>query len=201
MNNIHLYGAGGHAKVIIDIIQSLNNKVGLIYDDNPSISECLETSVVDTKEINNNVPLIISIGNNAIRKNIVEKLGNITYANAIAPSATFSNYTKIGTGNVVMQKVVVQASVIIGNHIIINTGATVDHDCIIEDFVHIAPGVNLCGNVHIGEGTLVGVGSVVIPGIKIGKWVTINAGSVITKDIPDNAIVAGNPCRIIKIKQ
>lgn len=201
MNNIHLYGAGGHAKVIIDIIQSLNNKVGLIYDDNPSISECLETSVVDTKEINNNVPLIISIGNNAIRKNIVEKLGNITYANAIAPSATFSNYTKIGTGNVVMQKAVVQASVIIGNHIIINTGATVDHDCIIEDFVHIAPGVNLCGNVHIGEGTLVGVGSVVIPGIKIGKWVTINAGSVITKDIPDNAIVAGNPCRIIKIKQ
>lgn len=54
--------------------------------------------------------------------------------------------------------------------------------------------MNLCGNVTVGEGTMVGVGTVVIPGIKIGKWCTIGAGSVVIRDIPDGVTAYGNPC-------
>lgn len=81
---------------------------------------------------------------------------------------------------------------------IVNTGASVDHDCKIDDFVHISPRATLCGNVIVGEGTQVGAASVIIPGIKIGKWCTIGAGTVIIRDVPDYAVVVGNPGKVIK---
>jgi len=196
MKEVCLYGAGGHARVIIDILKSRNIFVKEIYDDNPEIKECMNIPVVNG---NISSPLIVSVGNNKTRKKIIEKLSDMTYTQAIDKSSIVSESVSIGIGSVVMQGAIIQSLVEIGKHVIINTGATVDHDCVIEDFVHIAPGVNLCGNVQVGEGTLLGVGTVVIPGIKIGKWSVISAGSVVTKNIPDNAIAAGNPCRIIKI--
>ncbi|MDU1905717.1 MAG: acetyltransferase [Dysgonomonas sp.] len=196
MKEVCLYGAGGHARVIIDILRSRNISVKEIYDDNPEIKECMNIPVVNGSISS---PLIVSVGNNKTRKKIVEKLSGISYAQAIDESSIVSESASIGIGSVIMQGAILQSLVKIGKHVIINTGATVDHDCVVEDFVHIAPGVNLCGNVQVGEGTLLGVGTVVIPGIKIGRWSVISAGSVVTKNIPDNAIVAGNPCRIIKI--
>jgi acetyltransferase-like isoleucine patch superfamily enzyme len=71
----------------------------------------------------------------------------------------------------------------------------------VEDYVHIAPRVVLCGNVQIGTGTLVGAGATVIPGKKIGRWVTIGAGSVVTRDIPDYAVAVGHPARVIKFNR
>ncbi|WP_280671513.1 MULTISPECIES: acetyltransferase [unclassified Dysgonomonas] len=192
---MYLYGAGGHAKVIIDILKSMNISVTSVYDDNLSISEVLGTPVVHDKVSS---PLIISIGNNAIRKKVEEKLQNINYGKALATSAIISDTALIENGTVVMQGVVIQSSVKIGRHAIINTGATVDHDCIIHDFVHIAPGCNLCGNVEVGEGTFIGAGTVIIPGVKVGKWCVVGAGSVIRKNIPDNVMAVGNPCKIYK---
>ena len=75
---------------------------------------------------------------------------------------------------------------------------TVDHDCVIGDFVHIAPGVNLAGNVSVGDGSMVGVGTSVIPGIRIGKNCIVGAGSVVIEDVPDNSVVVGSPARIVK---
>ena len=84
----------------------------------------------------------------------------------------------------------------------INTAAVIEHDCVLEDFTHVAPNTTLTGGVSVGEGTLVGAGTVVLPGIKIGKWVTVGAGSVVTKDqLPDYAVVHGNPAKIQKYKE
>jgi len=92
----------------------------------------------------------------------------------------------------------VQPDVIIGKHVIINTCASVDHDCKLEDFVHIAPCVHLAGGVLVGEGSLLGVGSSVIPYRRIGKWSIVGAGSVIVNDIPDHVTVVGVPAKLIK---
>jgi acetyltransferase-like isoleucine patch superfamily enzyme len=81
--------------------------------------------------------------------------------------------------------------------VICNTGCIIEHECIIGDFVHIAPGAVLCGNVSIGNGTFVGANSVIRQGISIGKNVTIGAGTVVTKDVPDQCRVAGNPQRLL----
>jgi len=97
-----------------------------------------------------------------------------------------------------MQGGIIQSCSEIGSHCIINTGASVDHDCKVEDFVHISPHATLCGNVTVGEGTWIGAGTIIIPGVKIGKWCIIGAGSVVTKDIPNHVLAIGNPCKVIK---
>jgi acetyltransferase EpsM len=74
----------------------------------------------------------------------------------------------------------------------------VEHECQLGDYVHISPNSALAGDVIVGEGSHIGIGAVVIPGVKIGKWVTIGAGAVVLEDIPDFAVVVGNPGKIIK---
>ncbi|MEZ5341272.1 MAG: DapH/DapD/GlmU-related protein [Acidimicrobiales bacterium] len=85
----------------------------------------------------------------------------------------------------------------IGRHVLINTGASVDYDNIIGDFAHISPNTTLSGHVEVGEGTHIGAGATVIPSVKIGRWCTIGAGSVVLSDIPDFATAVGVPARIL----
>jgi len=85
--------------------------------------------------------------------------------------------------------------------VIINTNASVDHDCKIHDFAHISPQVGLAGGVEIGEGTHIGIGACIIQNITIGKWATIGAGTVVLKNVPDYAVVVGNPGKIIKYNE
>lgn len=198
---IYLYGAGGHAKVVIDIIESLEIEIGGIIDDNEALSETMGYKLYKSDTLNSidkKHQFVISIGNNKTRKDIVEKL-NFKFTDAlIHPSAIVSKHALIGSGSVIIHGSIVQAEAIIGNHCIINTGATVGHDCKLFDFVHIAPNATLCGNVEVGEGTWIGAGSVIIPDIKIGENCMIGAGAVVLKDVPDNTVYVGNPARFIK---
>jgi len=192
---MYLYGASGHAKVIVDILRAINEPIEALFDDNETIHRLLDYPVLPSVEVKG--PLIISIGNNNIRKKIAEQV-NVKFGKAFHPSAIISATTTIDEGTVVMQGAIIQTGIYIGKHCIINTGASVDHECVIEDYVHISPHCTLCGNVKVGEGTWIGAGSTVIPGVKIGKWSIIGAGSVVTKDIPDGVLAVGNRCKIIK---
>ncbi len=201
MKSVFLYGASGHAKVIIDSLVTSGIEVRGLFDDNPDIKDLLGYKVFGSYnyEILQESELIISIGLNNIRREIVNKLPLYTkYGKAIHPTAVVSKYAAVGDGSVVMQGVIIQSCVSIEKHCIINTAASVDHDCIIENFVHISPNATLCGNVFVGEGSQVGAGAVIIPGIKIGKWSLVAAGAIVTRDVPDNVMVIGNPARIIK---
>lgn len=198
-NKITLYGASGHCKVIIDSIENSNNAIHLIVDDNPSIKSILgkpvsASTAVDSSKISN---VILSIGNNKIRK-ILSKQLQTNFSKAIHPSAIISNFATVDDGTVIMAGAIINPDTRIGKHCIINTGAIIEHDCSIADFVHISPNASLAGGVSVDEGSHIGIGSVIIQGIKIGKWAIIGAGAVIIKDVPDNAVVVGNPGKIIK---
>lgn len=199
---IYLYGASGHAKVIIDILEKNNIIISGLIDTNPSITTLMGYPVVsETTEINqSNIGFLISIGNNSIRKRLAGAL-NCQFTNAIHPAAVLSIQLRLGTGNVIMAGAVVNTDVSVGNHVILNTNCSVDHDCRIDDFVHVSPNAALAGNVEVGEGAHVGIGACVIQGIKIGRWATIGAGAVIIRDVPDYAVVVGNPGKIIKYNQ
>lgn len=131
-------------------------------------------------EVPLNESLIISIGSNSIRKRLAEKFKSVNFATAIHPSSVISPKSSVGVGSVVMQGAIIQSSAVVGRHCIINTAASVDHDCVVEDFVHISPHATLCGNVFVGEGSQVG------------------AGAVVMRDVPDNVLVMGNPARVVK---
>jgi len=193
-----LYGASGHAKVIIEILESQGIKIEELFDDNESIKSLLGYPVTRlTGALGENKKLIISIGGNINRKKIATSV-RAEYGIAIHPDAIVSKRSSIEEGTVIMGGVTINVDAHIGKHCIVNTNASIDHDCTLKDFVHISPNVALCGNVLVGEGSLVGAGSVVIPWKKIGKWCTIGAGSLVIKDIPDYATAAGNPAQIIK---
>ena len=188
---MYLYGSGGHAKVIIDILQACRVEVEALYDDNGDVHELMGYPVWHTAEVKG--PLIVSIGDNRIRKEIAGRVG-VDFGQAIHPAAIVSRYARIGAGTVVMQGAVVQADARIGRHCIVNTGAVADHDCMVADYVHLAPRCTLCGGVQVGEGSWLGAGTVVAPGVKVGRWCVVRPGSVLTQDVPDNILYDG--CRV-----
>jgi sugar O-acyltransferase (sialic acid O-acetyltransferase NeuD family) len=197
---MYLLGGSGHCKVIIDIIQKSNLEVieGII-DDNPKTDEIFNIPVImnPKSDFLYSKFLIISIGNNKIRKKIAGQISS-SYLTAIHPSSIIATNVIIEEGTVIMAGAILNPDVKVGKHCIVNSGAVVEHDCVLENFVHISPNAALSGNVFIGEGTHVGIGASIIQGVKIGKWVTIGAGTVIINDVPDYAVIVGNPGKIIK---
>ena len=190
-----LYGASGHAKVIIDILEANGQKIDFIVDDNPALTELLGYEVRrNTGEYDE---AIISIGSCEIRKKVVEGLKVNKYISSVHPSAVVSPRATIDEGTVVMQGAIVQSCAKVGKHCIINTGASVDHDCEIGNFVHVAPHATVLGGVKVGDGSWIGAGAVVMQYITIGKNCMIGAGAVVLRDVSDGATVVGVPGREI----
>lgn len=196
---MNIYGASGHGKVVFDILKSRNIQIDSVFDDNLEVEEFLDFSVIhkpNEDQLKN--PTILAIGNNAIRKRVAHKFTGIISEAVSHSSAIISENIKMAPGTVVMPGAIINSGSKIGKHCIINSGAVVEHDVRLEDFVHISPNAVLTGNVSVAEGTQVGTGASVIPGVKIGKWASIGAGAVIIEDVPDFAVVVGNPGKIIK---
>jgi sugar O-acyltransferase (sialic acid O-acetyltransferase NeuD family) len=149
---MYLYGAGGHSKVIADILNSLNIEVIGMFDDNPPAAKFKGMEIRDGIRLLGegfpelDAPLIISVGNNARRAELAKLIG-ATYGTAIHGSAIISAKATIGVGTVVLQGAIVQAGAQIGDHVLINTAASIDHDNIIGDYAHVSPHATLCGHV------------------------------------------------------
>lgn len=187
-----LYGASGHCRVVIDIIEALGLPIDFIVDDDPSINSLLGYEVRRNDGVYDDC--IITIGQNWVRKRIFEQIKASHYHTVIHPSAIVSPRALIGEGVVVMQGAIIQSCATIGDHSIVNTGASVGHDVKVGAFAHIASHATITGGVTIGEGTWIGAGSVVKQGVKIGAWTMIGAGSVVVDDIPDGVVAYGNKC-------
>jgi serine acetyltransferase len=82
---------------------------------------------------------------------------------------------------------------------IINTGAIVDHECVVGTGAHICPGVHLAGRVRIGACAFVGIGANVIQCLSVGDHAIIGAGAAVIFDVPAEATVVGVPGRVIKV--
>jgi len=180
---INIYGKGGHARVVTDAI--VNHKVHPHFVEDYNDDD-FDDTVMD--------PWVIAIGNNEDRKRIANKLKGKEFKTVIHHTAICD--VILGEGTQVLHGAVIQVGTEIGKHCIINTAASIDHDCVLEDFTFIGPSATLCGGVEIGESSFIGANATILPYIKIGKNCMIGAGSVVTKDIPDNSTAYGNPAKI-----
>lgn len=197
MREIVLFGAGGHAKVVADIVKSNNEEIKgfLCNDENPSAdlhilgNDCAAELEYADKQF------IICVGNNKIRKNIALDHKQLTYATVIHPSAVVAEDVVIGKGTVVMAGAIINPGVIIGEHCIINSGAIIEHDCQIGDYAHVSPRAALGGTVKVGENVHIGIGATVKNNITICKDVVVGAGAVVVKDICEEGTYIGIPAR------
>lgn len=199
------YGAGGHGKVALDIADRNGWRPDIILDDDPKAPDLLGVPVTRAPEMRWNTlsafEFHVSIGTNSIRRRLFDWLtgkGGIPRT-LIHPSASVSKYARLGAGCLVAAQAVINPGAQIGDNVIVNTSASVDHDCLIEDHVHIAPGVRLAGEVKIGCGTLIGIGACAKPGLTIGRNCVVGAGAVVLRDLPDNSVVGGNPAAPLRV--
>jgi len=204
-DRIIIFGAGGHGRVVLDVLlESGADVMGFLDDDKIKIGlEIRGVGVLgDLAYVKNKgeFKLALGIGDNKVRESIfkrTETLG-VDVCSAIHPKAIVSKDVKIGRGVVVMPGAIINAGAVLEDGVVVNTGATVDHDCYLERFCQIWPGAHLAGTVRVGEFSYVGIGAAVIQNITIGKNTILGAGAVIISDTPDNVTIAGNPGKVIK---
>ena len=192
-----IIGAPGHGKIIADIARLRGYREMEFLDDAPSLTSCYDIPVTGplekAREIEND--LFIAIGNANIRKQLMETFSAKHFPVLIHPNAVIGGDVQIGDGSVVTAGTVINPCTVIGKGVIVNTCSSVDHDCVIHDYVHISVGAHVCGNVEIGEGTWIGAGSTISNNITICPGCVIGAGAVVVKDIDIPGTYIGVPAR------
>lgn len=206
-DQVIVYGASGHGKVIVDTLRVCGVKLEGFVDDDPL--KC--ASVSDLQILGNAkwlrdraakqpVAVALGIGDNFSRRTIAEfcvKAG-VRLVTAIHPSATIASSATISPGVVIMARAVVNADAVIGEGAIINTAAIVEHDCRVGSFAHLSPGVVIGGDVQVGDCSWLGIGSVVTSNIQIGACSIVGAGATVLHDVDDWVVVVGTPARTLK---
>src|SRR5882724_1809526 len=205
-------GAGGHARVVIEILQLQGQHVvvGLL----DARKDKVGSEVVGVRVLGDDALLpelhdrgihhafigLGTVGIKSQRRQLCEKVSSLGFqiVSAVHPSAYISRSAEIGEGATVMAAAVINTSCRIGDNVIVNTGAIIEHDCVIGSHVHVATGACLSGTVSVGTGTHIGTGAVVRQGISIGENSVVAAGAVVVHDVPDNVVVMGVPAKIYK---
>ena len=206
-----ILGGGGHARVILESLQSRGDADGMgILDKDSSLwgKQILGVPVVGGDELladlaHQGVTRFLvglgGVGNNQPRKRLFDfgiKQG-LMPINVFHPSAVCSPSASLGSGSVMLPASVVNSQAVIGVNVIINTGAIVEHDCAIGDHVHIATGSRLCSTVHVGDDAHIGAGATVRQGVKIGAGALVGMGSVVINDVDPGTTVVGIPARLM----
>lgn len=210
MNKVVGVGAGGHAKVVLDIVRLMGVYqviglldpycVGSIVGNVPVLGDDELLPHLRAEGVEFAFIGVGAVGDNTRRIKLFEKVqsAGFTVINAIHPAAVFAQGIQLGQGVTMMAGSIMNSDIQIGDNVIINTGAIVEHDCIIAAHAHISTGAILCGGVYIGKGAHVGAGATVRQGITIGDNALVGAGAVVVKDVEPSTIVVGVPARILR---
>ena len=210
-NRIGIFGTAGMAREAGDVAWACGIDPFYVARDETEVAGWLgagEVILEKNVEAYSRYPFVIGIGNNDIRRKVALRFeGKLQFTNLIHPSATFGfGQRKIideARGVIIAAGVRFTSNIGVGHFVLFNQNATIAHDCVIEDFVHVAPGANISGNVHLKEGVWVGAGAVINQGdekhrLAVGTNSMIGSGAVVTKDCESNGVYAGVPAKRIK---
>ena len=195
-----IIGASGHGKVVADIAKLNGYDEIEFLDDNATLKFCGKYPVVGKSNLASILEndVFVAIGNSKVRRKIMEQLTVQNIPNLIHPDAIVAEDVKIGDGTVVMAGTVINSGTVIGKGCIVNTCSSVDHDCEIGDYVHIAVGAHLCGTVKVGNATWIGAGTTISNNIMINSSCTIGIGTVVIKNLEEEGTYIGVPAKLMK---
>ena len=202
---IYLFGAGGHARVVFDVLErAALFQVAVVLDDGAVPGQQFfgipvqppDDGMGDLRKRRVTAG-IVAIGDNRSRERVARAMAaaGFDFVTAVDPSAQIGRDVTISAGSMVMPGAVVNIGTRIGEHTIINTSASVDHDCELGCFVHVAPGAHVGGHCKMAHGSHLGIGASVIPGARIGVGATVGVGAAVVRDIPDHVTAVGVPAR------
>ena len=213
MEKIVLVGAGGHCKVIIDIIKSASKYdiIGVTdkaYGDEkfvldiPIIGDDSILEELYNSGVKNAFVCVGALQNIEVRDKIYNNLLAIGFniPVLIHKEAIVSPYATIAKGTCIMPGAIINPGTFIEENCIINTGVVIEHDCNLQRNTHISPRACLAGGVGVGSNTHIGMGSSIIQLVHIGNNVIIGAGAVVVENIADNVVAVGVPSKIIKCR-
>jgi sugar O-acyltransferase (sialic acid O-acetyltransferase NeuD family) len=207
-----LIGGGGHARVLLDSLRLRSVEVLGIVDRDPEAvtKRVLGVPVLGPEKVildhDPSEVLLVNglggVGDTSSRTRVFQSFTarGYTFAGVVHPRAIISSTVLLSEGIQVMAGVVINPGTTVGDNAIINTSASVDHDCRIGAHAHIAPGVTLSGTVTVGEGAHIGTGATVIQGVTIGSRAIVGAGTVVLRDVPAERTVVGNPARVLGVR-
>lgn len=215
--SIVIFGAGGFAREVLQIILDINLQSPLTPIWNP-IGFIVDPAFIDVEPVHGlpilgtfewlaahpSIQIVIAVGCSAARRRIAASVMSAcsnSFATLVHPRAWVGRRVKIGQGSVICAGSQVTTDIDIGQHVHVNIGCTIGHDAVLSDFVTLNPGVNVSGNVVLGVGVEVGTGSIFIPHTSAGGWSIVGAGSVVTKPLGANLTVVGAPARVIKTRE
>ena len=207
LTNLFIWGSGSHAKVLSDAARSTEQFqiAGFVdntgrHHDLPQAGVLTHLDELRTQIEKHGGRLIIGFGDRLKRRQLISELEaeNIEYATVAHASAQMLTGSHVDNGCFVAAGAVVGVDAAAGRHCIINTGASIDHDCQLGENVQVAPGCRLAGHVTVGCDTLIGIGAAVGPGVAVGANCVVGAGAVVISDLPDNVTAVGNPARIVR---
>lgn len=211
---IAIFGAGGFAREVLQIILDINaltpasppwEPVGFIVDpayvSDARIHDLPILGSIDWLKAHPSVQVVIAVGASHLRRRVAAQIRSEAanpFAVLVHPRAWVGRQVSIGPGSIICAGALVTTDIQLGEHVHVNIGCTIGHDAVLQDCVTLNPSVNVSGNVKLGTGVEVGTRSVLIPHANVGEWSIVGAGSVVTKSLPANVTAVGTPAKVIK---
>jgi sugar O-acyltransferase (sialic acid O-acetyltransferase NeuD family) len=207
---VFLVGAGGHGSVLADALRISGVRIAGIVD--PAYAP--GSALLGTEVLGDDGWLDAQRGSSAMLVNgfgaqpgqqIRERLyaqrrqQGFTFLAVRHPSAVVGDKVSLWEGSQVMAGTVLQCRAVIGENVVVNTRASVDHDCVVGDHAFIGPGAILCGGVQVSDGAFIGAGATLLTGVRIGARAVVGAGSVVVRDVLAGEWVIGNPATRLKM--
>lgn len=215
MKKIAIFGTSGTALDVADICLDIGYKDIVLLSQNKGesliVNELVVREEADAEELfESGYQFAIGISDANIRKKIFLKYVKFDFPNLFHSSVIFGlnqrNAFEGVIGNVVAAGVIFSNSIKVGNFGLYHFRSIIGHDCIINDFVSIMPGANVCGNVTLSENVLIGVSAVVLQGSPtrktlISEGATVGANSLVLYHVEEKSTVFGMPAKKIVVKR